>query len=383
MGFAYGQTVDLQIAAYLHFELGDEASGREALREARQVEEAHRQPVLRYFRLVIEADRALKSGDLKLALMLLREAFGLGWQHELYNVYCPPPPRLAALCQFAFEHDVERDYARVLVRRKELFRYAAPLDLPFWPWPIQIRTLGGLEVLLEDQPLALGRARMPLLLLRLLVADATSRAGLPVARVLATLWPESDGDNATHAFEMTTLRLRNQLGDYGRRALRLERGCIFLDATLCWTDTAALLALVGEISALEPEVPASPAQLARSAALADRLLALYRGPFTAEEDEVLPLAAHGERLRVKVGGAAHALGTRLIQLGDGGRAEALYLTLLEADALLDALLAPAVRCLIAGGRRTEARALVDARRRRAEPLSAHDIAEVEDALRKI
>jgi DNA-binding SARP family transcriptional activator len=377
MGFAYGQSVDLQIAAYLHFELGDEANGREALRKARQVEEAHRQPVLRYFRLVIEADRALKAGDLEAGLTLLRGAFGLGREHEIYNVYCPPPARMAELCQLAFEHNLECDYARTLVRRKDLFRYAAPLEVPSWPWPIQIRTLGGLEVLLDDQPLALGRARMPLLLLRLLVTEASSRAGMPIARVLAALWPESDGDNATHAFEMTTLRLRNQLGDYGRRALRVERGCVFLDAALCWTDTAALLTLLGEIATLEPEAPASAAQLARSAALADRLLTLYRGPFAEEEDTVAPLAAYGQNVRAKAGRAAHALGARLLQLGDATRAETLYLRLLEVDPLLDALLAPAVTCLMRSGRRNEARALLDARKRRLEPVPPHDLLEAE------
>lgn len=235
--------------------------------------------------------------------------------------------------------------------------------------------------MLDDEPLALGRARMPLLLLRFLAADGGSRTGIPVGRVLAALWPESDGDNATHAFEMTLLRLRNQLGEHGRRALRVERAHVLLDSALCWTDTAALTALLGEIGDLEPETAGGPMHLQHCAALADRLLVLYRGPFAGEDDDAATLGAFSGRLRAKVAGAARSLGAALCRVDSSARAEALYLGLLEADTLLDSLLAPAVKCLLQSGRRPEARALVEARlRRRTDPMSVHDIAEAEAAL---
>jgi LuxR family maltose regulon positive regulatory protein len=380
IGFANGQAIDLHIAAYLHLALGDEASGREALREARGVEEAHRHPVLRHERLVIEADHVLQQGDLEQCLTLLREAFAIGRELEVYNMFAPPSPRVAELCRIALLHDIEREYTRELIRRKDLFRYAAPLELSSWPWPIQIRTLGGLELSLDEQPLALGRVRIPLLLLRLLTTEPGNRAGLPLTRVQSALWPESDGDNAAHAFEMTVLRLRNQLGQHGRRALRVERGQVLLDPALCWTDTAALSALLGDIASLEPEVPGDPAQLARYQGLADRLVALYRGPFAPDEDAASPLAAYSERLQARVASAARSLGTRLFQFEDGARAEALYLKLLEADGLLDPLLAPAAACLVLRGRRAEARVLIDARKRRPEAVSGPELAEAEAAL---
>jgi ATP/maltotriose-dependent transcriptional regulator MalT/DNA-binding SARP family transcriptional activator len=381
MGFAYGQSIELQLAAYLHFELGDEASGREALCEAQGMEEAHRHPVLRYWRLLLEAERALKAGDTTRALPLLRSSFSIGRELEIYNAYCPPPTRMAEVCRVALAHDIEPEYTRALVRRKDLFRYAAPLELASWPWPIQIRTLGGLEVLLDDKPLALGRARVPLQLLKLVVAEAGARGGLAVSRVLAMLWPESDGDSATHSFEMTLLRLRNQLGEQGRRALRVERGHVLLDPSLCWTDTAALSALLGEIAALEPEGAASHAQLERSAALAARLVSLYRGPFAQEDDAASLLGEHDRKLRAKVAGRARALGARLAQLGDAALAASLYLPLLEVDPLLDALLAPTLEYLQQTGRAAEARTLFDARLRRPEPLSSADLSEAESALK--
>jgi LuxR family transcriptional regulator, maltose regulon positive regulatory protein len=382
VGFSYGQSVELQVAAYLHFELGDEASGREALREAHAMEEAHRHPVLRHWRLLIEADRALKAGDSQRALPLLRSSFSIGRELELYNAYCPPPARMAEICRIALAHDVEPEYARTLVRRKDLFRHATPIELSAWPWPIRIRTLGSLDVLLEDQPLALGRARMPLQLLRLLVAETGGRGCISVPRVVAALWPEADGDNAMHSFEMTLLRLRNQLGEQGRRALRVERGHVLLDAGLCWTDTAALGAVLADIASLQPETADSRAQLGHSLMLAERLERLYLGPFAEEDDAVSALVAYGRKLRARVAGTARALGAYLAQLGEAARAEALYVRLLEVDPLLDALLAPALKCLLLSDRAAEARALFEARLRRGEPLSAADLAEAENALKR-
>ncbi len=342
VGFAYGQVVDLQMAAYLQFELGDEASAREMLGEAQRIEEAHRQPMLRYWRLIIEADRALQTGEPERCLTLLREAFPIGRERQVYNVHCPSPPRLAELCRLALAHDIEREYTRTLVRRKELFNQLAPLDLEHWPWPIHIRTFGGLEVRLDDQPLTLGRVRMPLLLLQLLLSEAGSRSGLPISRVLAKLWPDSDGDNATHTFDMTVLRLRNQLGEHGRRALRVERGHISLDASVCWVDTAALTALFADIATLDPETAPCPLQLARCTALADRLEDLYRGPFVEDEDGS-PLTDYSQRTRARVGSALQALSGRLTQLGDPGRAEGLLTRLIERDSRLKRLVPQATR----------------------------------------
>ena len=341
VGFAYGQVVDLQIGAYLHFELGNEAAAREALREARSIEEAHRQPVLRYWRILIEADRAAQTGAPELAVALLREAFSVGRELQLYNAHCPAPARLAELCRLAISHDVERDYARTLIRRKDLFLHAAPVDLETWPWPLQIRTFGGLEVRVDDQPLPLGRVRTPLLLLRLLLTEAGNRLGHPIARVLAHLWPDADGDNATHAFDMTVLRLRNQLGEHGRRALRVERGHVMLDTRLCWTDASALSSLIAEVGSLEPEAARVGLQPARCAVLSERLVDLYRGPFAEEENAVAPLRDYAERVRGKVAGAAHTLSGRLAQLGDAAGREALHVRLVEADPALAPRLATA------------------------------------------
>jgi LuxR family transcriptional regulator, maltose regulon positive regulatory protein len=337
VGFPYGLGSDLYVAAYLQFELGDEATSRETMREARRIEEMHRQPVLGYWRLLIEADRALRSGEPEHAATLLREAFAIGREKQLYNMECPDRKRVAELCRLALSQDIELEYTRTLVRRKHLFQCLTPLELASWPWPIQVRSLGGLEVRLNDQPLALGRVRTPLLLLKLLLTSAGKRAGLPIGQVLASLWPESDTDNATHAFDMTVLRLRNQLGEHGRRALRVEHGEVLLDTAYCWTDTAALESLLDEVGSLEPETTQSAPQLVRCTLLAERLEALYRGPFAAEEERELPaLRDYGAQLRAKASHGARTLKVRFAQLGAAPRAEAMWQRLIDADRLLSA-----------------------------------------------
>lgn len=329
VGFHQALGVDLQIAAHLHFELGDEASGRAALRESRRIEETHRHPALRYWRLLIEADRALQLGERDPASALLREAFSAGREQQIFNMFCPRPARVAELCQFALAQDIEAEYVCTLVRRNELFQHAAPVGLLTWPWPIRIRTFGGIEVRLDDKPLALGRVRTPLLLLRLLLTTASNRTGMPVARVLASLWPDSDGDNAEHAFDMTVLRLRGQLGEQGRKALRIERGHVLLDSTLCWTDTMALSELLSEIDASGPEL-----SLERCTALAARLEQLYRGPFADEDEIACPFGDYGERVRRKVSAALRTLNTQFSRLGDARPGKALSLRLCEVDPLL-------------------------------------------------
>jgi DNA-binding SARP family transcriptional activator len=331
VGFAYGLGVDSQAAAYFHFKVGDEAGGREALRGARGIEDAHRNVLLRYFRLWLEADLALKAGQPEQAAALLREVSVIGREKQLFNMYVPEPARVAEICRFALAHDIEPEYVRTLVRRKELFKHLAPVELTSWPWPIQIRTFGGLEVRVDDEPLALGRARLPLQLLQLLTTDTGNRTGLPVSRVLDSLWPDADADNATHNFDMTVLRLRNQLGEQGRNGLRVERGRALLDPALCWTDTAALSALLGEIGALEPEAPGGVGQVERYSALCARLEALYRGPFADRDDGTPALCEYGERVRARVAVALRSLSSRLTARGARNRAETLRERLLDAD----------------------------------------------------
>lgn len=363
VGFTYGQGGCLGTTAYLAFELGQRERALESLAALARLEEEYRDPMLGYWRLVIEADRALSDGDRAAAVALLRRAFATGRERQIFAHYSPPPQRIAALCVLALQEEIEPQYTKALIRRRKLAADPPPLGVTDWPWPVKIRTLGGFEIRLEDEAISLGRARTTPLLLKTIVALGTGGRGVATSRIAAALWPDADGDAANHAFEMTLSRLRKQFGAAGPEALRLEGEKLSLDRALCWTDVHALEVLLAEVSSLDRALPADGSQEPLRA-LAERLLALYAGPFAADDDLPPALVAFDKRLQSRVSAAALALGRRLEKVGDSAGAHALYLEALEADPRLSSLLGPALQCLTGLGRLHEARAVAEQWRHR-------------------
>ena len=361
VGFSWGQGGCLIITTYLAFELKEPERASAALAAVMRLEDQSGDPVLAYWRLVIQADRALREGDRPSAIDFVGRAFTLGRDQQLFANHCPTPDRIAELCRLALQEGIEPEYVRTLVRRRGLVADPPPLDVPDWPWPIKIFTLGQLEVSVGDLSVTLGRGRMIPLLLKTIVAlgaEAGARR-IAVARIIAALWPDTDGDAANHAFEMTLLRLRKQIGPEGHRAIQLENERLSIHRSVCWTDIDALEVVLKEIAGLDRTASNPDVDPDTLAALGERLLALYRGGF-ADGDNVPPaLVAFDGRLRARVSGAVLALGRRHEQRALPALAESLYLRALESDPLLEALRGPAAHCIARRGRPEEARAFID------------------------
>jgi hypothetical protein len=139
---------------------------------------------------------------------------------------------------------------------------------------------------------------------------------------------------------------------------------IFAPST-CWTD----------VDALEHLLSSSAAGDARPAA--DRLLSLYRGAFSEDDDLPPALAGFRERTRSRVAAALLSLGKRL---GDAAAEESLYTRGLEADDRMTALLVPLVRCLAQRGHTRKARELLASWRAREDADAAPDLLEAEKLL---
>src|SRR5205814_8423229 len=91
------------------------------------------------------------------------------------------------------------------------------------------------------------------------------------SRITDALWPRIDGDSAHRSFTSALHRLRKLLGE--DRAVLLHEGRLTLDRRYFWVDAWAFEALAQRAeSALEAAALES---------LAERMLALYRGPFMA------------------------------------------------------------------------------------------------------
>jgi len=308
---------------------------------------------------LIEAHLAERRGDRPRALAALRQAFEVG--RACGFDYGPMPfccgdmmPRLAAL---ALDHGIDPPLALHLVRRHAL--PAPPGASERWPWPIRLRTLGAFAIERDGAPTPAPRkeSRKPLDLLKLLVA--LDGGPVPVDRLCAALWPDAEGDAARNSFDNTLHRLRKLLG--GERHLLLQAGGLSLDAATCWTDAAALQAALAELDRLHPDGDTD-----RALAVAGQVLALYRGPLLAGDDDLPLVLAARARLEARLTRQLARTGAQLEAAGRPADAERLYGRALELQPLAEALCRQRMACLHGLGRRAEA---LEAYRRCRQQLS--------------
>ncbi|WP_343716301.1 hypothetical protein [Inquilinus sp.] len=155
-------------------------------------------------------------------------------------------------------------------------RVIALWDLPppegaheLWPFPVEIRALGGFAVQVGGSRVAMGTGkaqRKPMELLWCLIAGPAE--GWAQEELADQLWPELDGDRAIPALRSTIYRLRKLIGT---RAIRHEDDHIGLAPAQVRTDVARLRAA---LSALQDPAAGAAARLAAF----DLAVGLVRGP---------------------------------------------------------------------------------------------------------
>jgi LuxR family maltose regulon positive regulatory protein len=249
---------------------------------------------LDYACLAVFAGIALGHGRDRAGLTALRRGLALGREYGYTHFQWWLPEDMGRICVRALEAGIEVDYVRDLVRRRRLMPQTPPLSLESWPWAYRVATLGGFRLLRHGEPLAAsGKAqRRPLELLKVLIAnggDAVSEE-----RIADAMWPRIPGDSAHRSFSSALHRLRKLLGE--DKALVLHEGKLSLDRRWFWTDIWAFEAQAAALeAALRPgAAQPPPAQVRRDA---ERLLALYRGPFLAGEADPAWLLERRERMR--------------------------------------------------------------------------------------
>jgi DNA-binding SARP family transcriptional activator len=268
------------LVAAVELETGRPEEARPYLAEVRGIEEASGMEVLRFYRLLFEADLAFREGHGE-GVAVLRSCFGLGRTLGVYHCFWLSRRRLTDLCIHALAAEIEVDYTRTFVRRLGLWPDEPPVLVAGWPWPLQLFTLGHFEVRREGQPLT-GTRRgqpMPIRLLKALVAlGAFGGRSVAAEHVIDALWPDLEGDAAAHALEMTLSRLRRELGD--PEIVELRQGRLALHSEKCWVDLWALQKVVDSRDGSVQEV-----------------LSLYRGPFLATDPPLPWIEAARERIR--------------------------------------------------------------------------------------
>jgi DNA-binding SARP family transcriptional activator len=229
---------------------------------------------------------------------------------------------------------------------------AVPLQSPEAldrPQPVRIRTLGRFELEVDGEPVHFDRKapRRVLELLKCIVAFGTG--GATCNAVASALWPDSEGDAARSALEVTLHRLRKILRH--KPAAPLSNGVVHLEPSAVWIDAVAFEELADRANGEHGAVDLDAAR---------RALALYRGSFLQNDEETAWLLPRRDRLRSRYVRLAMRAAQHCHQSGDPGQAAEIYAAALEAEPLVEDLYRRLMLCLAWQHRRAEA---LDAYRR--------------------
>ena len=274
-------------------------------------------------------------------------ASGLQVARELawLNFFRATPAVAAAVCALALERGIEATFVREVIATRGLA--AVRPDLAEWPWPIRVRTLGGLRIEIDGQALSFkGKvAKKPLELLLFVIAS--SGVDVSVGTVAFALWRELEGDKAHAALTVALHRLRKLLGRDD--AVLLEVGRLSLNLQRVWVDCLAFEQLADSVG-----MPGATTLLPALRAAAERAQALYSGPFLHGSDDEAWQLVYRSRLASKFKRIVTLLAQAATARGDGAAARALLERGLEFDPLAEDLVQGLMRELIAAGEKAAA-----------------------------
>lgn len=219
-------------------------------------------------------------------------------------------------------------------------------------YPLQIYTLGRFSVSRGLEPIRFTRKAQhrPLELLKVLVA----LGGREVAtdQLAMAMWPESEGDVAYNAFEITLHRLRRLIGI--EKALVLSNGLLTLNNQFCWVDVWSFEQAASQVENVLNSPQLNPDELA---GLSSRVLALYHGHFLGRETPEPWSISLRERLRSKFLRYLVDVARHWEKIGQHETALQYYQKGLEVDDLAEIFYQRLMVCYQQLGRRSEALAV--------------------------
>jgi LuxR family maltose regulon positive regulatory protein len=302
--------------------------------------------------LLARAHLEFERNDKPSGIRYLREGLSIGKQYQLLNVFFDHPDLTAKLCAKALQENIEVDYVKSIVQRRGLTLDPPPLDVPDWPWPIKIFTLGKFVVIKHGQPIKFsGKAqKKPLAMLRVLIA-AGSR-NVTEEKIADILWPDADGDLAHRSFATTLHRLRKLIGTHD--ALSLSNNRLSLNPGYCWVDAQAF-----EFFLEQAEKESTKAQTNdKGMTLLKKALELYQGPFLDTEPDAWNIETR-ERLKSKYLRAAERFGSHLESTGQAEKAIDLYHRAVDIEPLAENIYCRLMLALKNCGQPSEAIAVYD------------------------
>jgi len=276
LGAVFPIAVGNYAMVYIHHKLGQEKEVKKHWKAGWQASERLDSPLLCFMGNTAKAWLAFEDHDQSKGCQALHKALSLSRMHTIGNSFLWLPQVMSQLCAQALTHGINPDWARTLIRQRNLQPSEVSEHVEEWPWRIKVFTLGQFRVEKDGPKLAkTGKApQRPLALLKALIAFG----GKDVKEVQLTdaLWPDAEGDAAHKSFSVTLTRLRTLLGVDG--ALELSGGSLSLNPQLCWVDTWAFERLAKE-GVVKITNRHSKKLTAEANKTLERALALYQGPF--------------------------------------------------------------------------------------------------------
>ena len=337
------------LAAQVLRERGADREAETRIQEALAIGLRANSDFIQFMAELSQAQLLLDRGQAAQGLDALRQAMTLGRRRGLVNFFGWRSSVMAELCRKALEVDIEVDYVRSLIRKRNLIP-ADPITASVtWPWPLKVYTLGRYSVLKDGAPIeqTAHSARKPLELLAALIA--LGGRGVGQERITEALWPDADGDAAHRAFDTTLHRLRKLLGN--DELLALKDGRLTLDARSAWVDCWSLERLLTQVEKMSGAKGADTEQVG---SLEKEILGLYHGPFLGDNSTQPWALSLRERLRSRFLRALSTLGAFWENRGVCDKAIALYLRGLEVDPLAEVFYRNLMQCYIRLRRPAEA-----------------------------
>ena len=319
----------------------DRAALEAALHSARSIGESMGSDIVLFMCGLLAAHATLTGalpGAREQGLAELRAAAAIGRRRGYLNTYWWTPSIMASLCAHALAHGIEAEYVVDLIRRRALPPPNEAADLERWPWPLRVRTLGAFAVLKDGVELRAGAQgqKKPVELLQAIIA--LGGKDVSEARLCDALWPDAEADQARSNLKVALHRLRKLLAV---DAIEMREGRLSLDAARCQVDAWALERLIRTIGAGLKSMSGAEALQA-----GERLFALYRGPFLADESAPVVLGTR-ERLQGGLLRTTAALAEHCVRLGALPEARTLYEKLLDIEPLAESAYLGLMRVFLA------------------------------------
>jgi DNA-binding SARP family transcriptional activator len=240
---------------------------------------------------------------------------------------------LPAVLARALERGIEPVQVRDMIRTLAL--QPPPDARSVWPWKIRISMLGEFELWLDDSPVeSSGKPARKLLALLKALACAGSR-GITESQLIDWFWPQSEGDAARKALDISLHRLRALLG--GTACVKVSDGRIGLDRSHVWIDAWAFEAATQQAGSDDVKSTEETA-------------ALYRGSLLPGDGDAVWSVSYREKLRDRFNRLIRTWAEHLEAKQDYAEALRWYTRGLEADDLVEVMYQGMMRCQLSMGR---------------------------------